>query len=544
MQAETEYDIVFRSITMNGGVNLRVTADTELTANTLAEWNTDTTTEYMTYTPTTSGMYVLLVEANSPGIDAADYSLYYGRKHPSFTIESDDDLIHQALLKNWPGTGSKTHPILISGYSFVQPAVYQTSLILFRIASMNLYFEIANNIFIGDAIGIYLENVSHGKFFKNVILQVGPDIVAINSPHNVFEQNLLFAHGTDAESGIRLINCSNSRIIDNKVGYSNFGGINLEDSDNSIISGNTIEDARFGFDLFRSNNCVITDNIVSKSETGIDISGHNNLVINNTIHSNSSASYSSGVSIRGSFLGGSSNNNTIINNTIHSHQGIAIAMRITTTPTKKRSVTSTQVKWNKIITYDLEAGSQALDNGDNNIFKYNYWNDWANQPDTDGDGIIDTFYPIGGSAENFDPFPLIASDHQLSYPTLIFPNATTKTLDGSVMIQWSEAVDFFAHPVTYAVYVSPNSGNIWTLLIEDSVMTNYTWDTTTLEDTPNYMIKVVAICSRGHRTSKISYVFTITNSASATPAFSFVEIVFPLFLVTSAAIFLRKRKIS
>ena len=51
------------------------------------------------------------------------------------------------------------------------------------------------------------------------------------------------------------------------------------------------------------------------------------------------------------------------------------------------------------------SGIQANDDGVNNLFQYNHWNDWWHYPDSDDDGFIDNPYPIDGSSNNYDHYP-------------------------------------------------------------------------------------------------------------------------------------------
>ncbi|UCG03972.1 MAG: right-handed parallel beta-helix repeat-containing protein, partial [Candidatus Heimdallarchaeota archaeon] len=62
-----------------------------------------------------------------------------------------------------------------------------------------------------------------------------------------------------------------------------------------------------------------------------------------------------------------------------------------------------EVIWNSFI-QNNESGTQAYDNGTNNIFSYNYWDDWTS-PDNDNDGFIDNPFVITGPANNADPLP-------------------------------------------------------------------------------------------------------------------------------------------
>ncbi|WP_455463268.1 hypothetical protein, partial [Candidatus Hodarchaeum mangrovi] len=65
-----------------------------------------------------------------------------------------------------------------------------------------------------------------------------------------------------------------------------------------------------------------------------------------------------------------------------------------------------EITWNCFIGNNPSGSSQAFDGGTDNSFKYNYWDDWVSQSeDNDGNGILDTDYPIGGATQNYDRFP-------------------------------------------------------------------------------------------------------------------------------------------
>jgi len=71
---------------------------------------------------------------------------------------------------------------------------------------------------------------------------------------------------------------------------------------------------------------------------------------------------------------------------------------------------------NNIVYVYLRGTSQACDDGEGNIFKENYWNDWTG-PDNNGDGFVDDPYEIDGEANNVDYFPLTTS---ISTPPKLF----------------------------------------------------------------------------------------------------------------------------
>jgi len=65
-------------------------------------------------------------------------------------------------------------------------------------------------------------------------------------------------------------------------------------------------------------------------------------------------------------------------------------------------------------------------------------------------------------------------------------------LSGTARIEWREAKDSFGKDIIYDVYYSRDKGISWNLLSEGAVVTLLLWDTTTVEDGENYLIKVIA----------------------------------------------------
>ncbi|MFX1533217.1 MAG: NosD domain-containing protein, partial [Promethearchaeota archaeon] len=78
-----------------------------------------------------------------------------------------------------------------------------------------------------------------------------------------------------------------------------------------------------------------------------------------------------------------------------------------------------EVHRNDFIQNNLDGTSQAYDVGYNNIFSYNYWDNWIS-PDRNGDGFVDAPYVIEGFVSNTDPYPLVTKNN----PKVEIPNPT------------------------------------------------------------------------------------------------------------------------
>jgi parallel beta-helix repeat protein len=165
---------------------------------------------------------------------------------------------------------------------------------------------------------------------------------------------------------------------------------------------------------------------------------------------------------------------------------------------------------------DNGGASQAVDDGQNNIFEYNYWDGWS--------------YSISG---NRDHHPLTTPfvPHDLTVFSIIFPSGG-ETFNRTVTAQWGLVNDPHNHSVTYAVYYSTDNGSTWILLVSGSTPTTYVWNTSTVVNGNNYQLKVVAKCSQGVITQAISATFTIINiKPTKTTNLSLedlVNLVFPL----------------
>jgi len=70
---------------------------------------------------------------------------------------------------------------------------------------------------------------------------------------------------------------------------------------------------------------------------------------------------------------------------------------------------------------------QVYDEGINNTFIYNYYDDWVS-PDADSDQIVDVPYAIDGNAPDEDPYPLAVPD---AIPPESVVTTTTNTINNT-----------------------------------------------------------------------------------------------------------------
>jgi parallel beta-helix repeat protein len=113
-----------------------------------------------------------------------------------------------------------------------------------------------------------------------------------------------------------------------------------------------------------------------------------------------------------------------------------------------------------------------------------------------------------------DVFSITSVLHSLSDPIIISPNGG-ETLKGSTQILWNEVEDSLNHSVTYSIYFSFDNGITWFEIATGLTSPTFIWNTTSVADGSNYLIKVKAICVEGLVTEDISdESFTIQNIIS------------------------------
>lgn len=422
--------------------------------------------------------------------------------------------------------------------------------------------DISINSIFNCTMGIFMENSSNNLMINNTFSDInqGQGIGILNSIDNVISGNSIYnandtgirldfsnnnvVSGNDIYNsimfGINLYECDRNTILDNIVFNSVFGVWVEESNDNQIISNRISDNENHGIIIVSnsrsnliSNNVVFDNNIL-----GIEITNSNyNTVTNNTISNNEVGLWSgdsehnsiicntadnneySGINlcictdciVRSNTIfdnGGDgimlehSSNNDLSSNTLKNNGGFGIAL-VENFPGISNQSYDNIIQWNNFIDNNQGAGAprQASDqDGSNNVFSNNYWNDLTS-PDDNGDGIVDDFYivvPI-----NRDNSPLVIA-HEFTGLLNITKPIGDVTLKGSVDIEWESANDSIGHTVTYAVYYSSDGGKSWRLLASGLTGDEFQWDTTTLTGDATYKIKVVATCSEGLMTEDIS----------------------------------------
>ena len=123
----------------------------------------------------------------------------------SITIMNNTDLLYQASIHKWVGTGTGQDPIIIENSNFTY----------FSISNTNLYLTIQNNTFSGKQDGIYLYNTSFIDIYNNNIINNGKNgIWSSKSANNTIEKNNLSENDL---FGIYIYYSDKDMILDNKI---------------------------------------------------------------------------------------------------------------------------------------------------------------------------------------------------------------------------------------------------------------------------------------------------------------------------------------
>ncbi|MFX1511613.1 MAG: NosD domain-containing protein [Promethearchaeota archaeon] len=253
------------------------------------------------------------------------------------------------------------------------------------------YITVVNNSLLGN--GLYLPDASLDDLLTHTITNN-----RVNGRVLGFLTNLHTFTLTSSYGQLFLVNCTSIVIQNQNCSYTNIG-ITLYYSTycqirNNICSQNEQE----GIFIQHSEHTRITNNICSQNNaTGIDMSYSKNAVINENVFTE--------------------------------NQGYGIALD----PNSENNLL-----YHNIFFLNHNGSKQASDNGTNNVFTFNYWDEWTS-PDTNGEGIVDSPYIIAGNALNQDAFPLISpmiidsdNDGMLDFYEVYFglnPNLDDSTAD-------------------------------------------------------------------------------------------------------------------
>ncbi|MHA2364426.1 MAG: right-handed parallel beta-helix repeat-containing protein [Candidatus Hodarchaeales archaeon] len=349
--------------------------------------------------------------------------------HEPIEISSNN----QFELMGFPGNGTFENPYRIEGLEIISDT---NDLLIIR--DTDVFFQVSNNLFdgrYGDVNGINFVNVRNADIKNNIIYSVKTFAIGLtNSKNSIIENNTI----NYADQGIYLSNSPKNKILTNSIKNINGIAIVSVNSNSNTVSDNYIRWNKKGVYFFASNHNTISNNdIHNNDEDGIYLTGMSN---SNKVNDNHITSSQQGIHIMQK-----SSSNTINNNSIsYNEKGIWIRSLANLNSVVHNEITknyefgiylintcNTNIYSNEIMNndqYGIYLGfdsenntiiqnyfsqnqgnsSQAYDDGLNNIFAYNYWEEWTT-PDIDANNIVDEFYSIDGVAENKDGFPLTPS---------------------------------------------------------------------------------------------------------------------------------------
>lgn len=352
-------------------------------------------------------------------------------------IDGDADFHTQASEYGWDlnGTrdGSQSFPYLIQNNHFL--SISDSHII--KIWNTSVYFNFSYN-FISNSnqIGslIELSNVSHAVISNNNLTStiwtadIGLNIsnsydtdISFNTISNILPLSAIDIYSSSNISvhdnmiincsvGVSLSKSSNSFILNNSVTGSTSCGIGMGESSNINVLDNSISDSHTGLASSESS-CIISNNSAINCRFGISIfRSIENKFAGNDIReckygmmllisskNNVTSNLIENCFYEGIRLSDVSTENFILNNSLISNGDFGIRI--------KEFSDNNLFKWNNLIGNNDNQSSQALDDGSENVFINNFWDDW-NSSDSNNDGFFDTPYPIDGAAKNSDPYPL------------------------------------------------------------------------------------------------------------------------------------------
>ncbi len=303
--------------------------------------------------------------------------------------------------------------------------------------------------------GVRIDSSDNNVIYDNIIVNNFGGLYLINSSNNSIHDNSII---NNPSRGIKIEHSSYNSIIGNKVindgglsaDYSHhnliknnefrygFGGVDFDDSGDTIIDNNfitgivwpaielvnspqakitnntIIDNGDYGISLASSSYITINDNIIKNNDrTGVVLRGRGNIVSGNIIEHNGYGYYEAGI-----FLSGAKDSIVTDNQISNNSNGIYISNDAFNNTITKNTISHNHISG--IATYYSENNTLYLNNfidnekntdcakskiqWDNGVFG-NFWDDYMGY-DRDGDGIGDTPKEIEDD-ENKDSYPLM-----------------------------------------------------------------------------------------------------------------------------------------
>ena len=345
-----------------------------------------------------------------------------GTPHAPIVIDGDTNFSDTAVSEGWSGNGSSGNPYIIDGLDIDLGGAAGSCIF---ISNTQVNFTISNcNLTVASVSpgsGIYLDTVMNARVVDNFCQQ---------NTHGVFIQGrgskyCILTNNTCTEnsvSGIQLVACLNISLIRNNCS-GNYHGINVIDllgqsghSGDHILANNICCNNTYGISIGDFNveslgpvrNTVINNNCGANSEDGINlITPCISSFINNSCNGNGAA----GIKFSDIVF-----QCTIVENTCNENGQSGLYLYSCWTNNFTDNLCSRNSQYG-IYSEELNSGGNnfhwnafednlagnARDDGNENIFDYNFWSDYAGT-DANEDYIGDTSYTF---TSNSDPHPLM-----------------------------------------------------------------------------------------------------------------------------------------
>ncbi len=410
------------------------------------------------------------VNLDSPGEIQEEFSKFIESKNESYTASASIENLpsHNPVVINgnsdfvnnsdWSGLGTVENPFRFNGFHIVTNGTSGVN-----ISNTDSFFIIENVLVEGaDNPGsgaFYFENVSNGVLINNTAIQSNSGFYLWNSQYNSFSNNIAdqnfngyYVRNSQANSlvnntatngnyGFHLSNSQSNTLINNTATDSSYGYFLSGSDSNSLLENKAFINSVYGICLIVSNSNTLDRNIASNNgNSGFLLSGSDsNICTNNTAKMN----------YYGFNLPINSNNNIFSYNLATQNVDFGILFL--------SASGSNYIDRNEFVNNN-GAGVQAYDNTSDNIFAYNYWDDWTN-PDIDGNLIVDTPYNIEGHANSTDNLSLVEY-FVVQYINLIDP-LNSNYLNSSAVVSIKISLPIILEQVEYNWNGNGNATILW-----------------------------------------------------------------------------------
>ena len=305
-----------------------------------------------------------------------------------------------------------------------------------EIINSNVYFIIQGCEIFNSETAIFLQNVNNSYNNRYDAIYIGEGSCFNNITDNTcFESNI----------GISVyLNSICNRIVDNTLNY-NEDGINLENCNHTIISGNTLtHNVWAAIHLYQSGYNTITENIASNNEDNgiyLEEDCDSNVISKNDLDHNYY-----GIELYQSDFNNISENN-VFNNSYYGMEfevsnfndivGNIVANNTECGLSIESNSNNNLIYKNYFLTNGLHAYDDGTGNKWNSTVIGNYWDNHTG-PDENKDGIVDTPYIyIGGFAGSIDYLPIAptpAPTHPSGFDPAVLALIITLSIIGGVVI--------------------------------------------------------------------------------------------------------------